>query len=155
MWFVCSVSNVSVIDVPPPFDSRCLVAIFVKYRPLFPFKYLRLGVIDPKQVSVFSYWILHFYSLSVITCIFIFVIYFLLRVRNSPLSPNYFCKLHLLLINLPILSLPLHLCLHLFMRLLSYSALIILYPFISLLLYFNPCLFFLHFSCNFSKFFSF
>ena len=83
-------SNVSVIAVSPLFASRCLVANFVKYRPLFPSKCLRLGVIDPKHALVFSCWILHFYLLFLVT--YIFIIYFLLCVCNSPLFPNYFAR---------------------------------------------------------------
>ena len=58
------------------------------------------------------------------------------------------------MINPLILSLPVHLFSHFFVRLFPHSAFIILRLFISLLLYFNPC-FVLHFSCNFSKSFSF
>ena len=153
MWFVCSKSNVSFIDVPPLFGSRCLVANFVKYRPLFPSKCLRLGVIDPKQTSVFSYW--DFTLLFILYChVYFFIIYFLLCICNSPLSSNYFGKLQLFLIKSLNLALPLNLFSHFFMHLLPHSSFIIFYLFISLLLYFNPYLV-LHFSFNFSKFFSF
>lgn len=127
-------------------------------------EFRKIQNVVPIQMSAArSYWskagfiflLLAFTLLFTLCCyVYFCIIYFLLCTCNSPISPNYFGKLQLLLINPLILVLAVHLFSHLFMHLLSHFSFIIFYLFISLLLYFNPCLV-LHFSCNFSKFFSF